>query len=273
MAKFTVCIPILNQFEAVEKYVGSFLDTAKGRFKLLLIDNGSDKKLADQKFIERWRHKSNFNCSEITIHRNEKNVGVYPTFKQGLDLTDTEWIFFSHSDVEMFEYGWDEHLTRLLSVLGSMNAGVCGIYGAKGIGVKDIYEVPYHFAQLMRWECRTVPRMIDGGMDKPFDGEYERILVLDGFVLVVRRSMIDAVGGFDHEKYPVHHMYDSRICLRSHFAGYTNWVLNIDCRHHTGITSNRENYAEKMGTTDLKNHREAHKIFYDEYKGKLPAWV
>ena len=99
--------------------------------------------------------------------------------------------------------------------------------------------------------------------------------MLDGFSLIVSREMVmQAMGGeFDHERFPVHHMYDIDICVTSHYGGYCNYALDLDCKHHGGLTSTREKWAEDMGSSDLKIHREAHRVFYDKWRGKLPLGV
>jgi len=269
---FTVVIPILNQHEATAKYVQSWFDHAKSSFKILFIDNGSTVPLVEQQFYKDWKKEYDVDCV-----RNQSNTGVYRTFQQALEYVKTDYIFYSHNDVEMKMYGWDVAIENLLAELELINGkppGVCGMFGAKGLGTPDIYRAPYHFTQLMRWNCFTVPSMAGAG-GRVVSGRYERVVTLDGFTLVVSRHMIDNAlkGKFDYESYPPHHNYDNDICLDSHFGGYKNYVLDIDCVHHGGVTSTREKWAEAMGTTDLSIHRRAHEVMYKKFKNRLPASV
>jgi len=275
---FQIVIPIFNQHDAAIGWIDSWIALAKGRLSFLLIDNGSDEPFASHEHqIKCWREEA-----DIKILRNEENIGVYPTFQQGYDITKARWIFYSHSDVEMLQPGWDTKLNGWLLDFEcwgdfthpSINVGVCGMFGAKGIGTPDIYRSPYDFRQMMRWDCWTVPSMAGAG-GKPIEGNTERVMVLDGFSLIVNRKMVKEVmgGKFDHERYPVHHMYDNDICLESHYGGYRNYVLDIDCIHHGGMTSTREKWAEGFNSTDLKIHRKAHRVFYDKYRGRLPVSV
>ena len=271
VSMFQVVIPVLNQHETTERVVQSWFDLSKYRVPFLFIDNGSDEPLAEQEFFKRWAKSY-----DVRVHRNEKNIGVYPTFQQGYDLTQgSTFIFYSHNDVEMVEPGWDVKMSHVLQELcwSPMKPGVCGMFGARGIGTPDIYKVPYHFTQLMRWECTTVESMAGAGGEK-IQSHHKRVMVLDGFSLIVRRSMLrDKDVVFDHENYPPHHCYDLDICLMSHFAGYTNHVIDVDCIHHGGVTSTRERWAEDMDTTDLKTHRAAHEVMYKKYLNKLPVHV
>ena len=269
MRKFRLIIPVLNQFDSVDRYVSSFCNLAKRPIDILLIDNGSSEQLVRTDVVS----KINQDGHNIFCLRLEKNVGVYPTFQIGANTSEEwEYLFYSHSDVEMFEDEWDIKLEDILTELeNNANPGICGMFGARGIGTPDIYKAPYDFRQLMRWDTYTNEMMLHAG-GKLIPGAYKRIMVLDGFSLICSRDFIRVVG-FNTDDYPVHHNYDNRICLQSHFAGFENYVLNINCIHHGGVTSTREKWAEKMGRTDLEIHREAHRIMYEEFKGRLPAFV
>lgn len=266
---FTIVIPILNQHEVTERYIESWFTLAKGCLNILFIDNGSDTPLVEMPFIKRWQRTNN-----VSVLRNEENIGVYPTFQQGFDATDLTFIFYSHNDVEMLQYGWDIELNNLLQELSwKHKVGVCGMYGARRLGTPDIYRAPYHFTQLQRGDCVTVEHMHN--TERRLEAKSERVAVLDGFSLIVNRDMVYKAmrGKFDHESFPPHHMYDIDICIESHYGGYSNFAIDIDCIHHGGKTSCGEKWAEKMGTTDLKVHRKAHEIFYKKWRGKLPVVV
>ena len=266
---FTICIPILNQHDEAVKHLDSWFALAKGRISVLFIDNGSDEPFDGHPAVSKWQQEGH----NVWVKRNEENTGVYPTFQQGFDLLRgyEPWIFYSHSDVEMVVPGWDIRLCGLLEAAASRNAGACGMFGAKGIGTQEIYKDSYHFTHMQRWGCCTVESMVDAG-GTVVSEDLTRCLVLDGFSLILSTKMIAEVG-FDHESYPSHHMYDNDICLMSHFAGYNNFVLDLDCIHHGGMTSTREDWASKFNTTDLEVHRASHVVFYEKYRGKLPLGV
>ena len=266
--RFTVVIPIHNQFESASEYLESWFSLSKSHLDVIFIDNGSRHRWEHYPDVERWRNDGHL----IKVIRNDHNIGVYPTFEQGKLATNEYWTFYSHSDVEMLVPGWDERLRWLLEMAESQYGGVCGMFGAKGIGTPDIYKSQYDFRQMMRWDCYTVPSMVDAS-GKVVDDPLTRCMVLDGFSLILSRSFMKALGEFDHKRYPVHHMYDNDICLESHYLRFNNFVLDLDCRHHGGMTSTKEKWAEKMGTTDLEIHRAAHKVFYEKWRGKLPVCV
>ena len=269
MSKFQVVIPILNQHDLTDRYIQTWIDLAKSRLDILFIDNGSDQPLEDTEFYKRWSDQGIARCI-----RNPENTGVYPTFQQGLENTDADFVFYSHNDVEMLEYGWDSKLDRLLN-LRQHRWGVGGMFGAQGLGLPGIYKTPYNMFQLQRWGCVTVNSMHDESSSRRIKSDQERVMVLDGFSMIMSREMVDeAMGGkFDHENFPPHHMYDIDICVTSHYAGFNNYCVDIDCIHHGGKTSTTQKWAEKMGTTDQDIHRKAHEVFYDKWRYKLPLGV
>jgi len=59
---------------------------------------------------------------------------------------DNEYVFCTHTDVNMFEQDWDEKTLKAISDAG--NVGVAGYFGALGIGTGDIYKTPYIMQQL-----------------------------------------------------------------------------------------------------------------------------
>lgn len=266
---FQAVVPVLNQHDTTAAVMDSWFTLAKSRLRVIFIDNGSDEPLVEQQFVRGW---SKFH--DITVLRNDQNTGVYPTFQQGLDAaSECPFIFYSHNDVEMLQYGWDEKMSRILKRLSAHpdKPGVCGMFGALGIGTPDLYVKPYHFTQLMRRDCITVDGMHEDS-NMAIESDAERIIVLDGFSLIVSRKMIQEVmnGRFDHERFPPHHMYDIDICVSSHRGGFANWVIDVDCKHHGGVTSTREDWATEMGSSDLAIHREAHRVFYEKWRNKLP---
>lgn len=266
---FRVVIPVLNQHAATERFLQSWFDLSKKRISILFIDNGSEEKLSDQPFLAKWAK-----VADIEVVRNDQNIGVYPTFKQAFEITDSQFLFFSHNDVEMVEFGWDEKINDLLFTLlwRGEKVGVCGMYGARIIGHHNIYKVPYHFSQLARWDCVTTESML-GVIGRLINGSFEEVVVLDGFTMIINREMVKKIGGIKCDEYPVHHNYDNDICLESYYAGFKNYALNVDCLHHGGVTSTREKWAEKMGTTDFKIHRLSHEVMYQKYRGRLPVVI
>jgi GT2 family glycosyltransferase len=59
---------------------------------------------------------------------------------------------------------------------------------------------------------------------------FAEVQTLDGFCLLMRRSVFDAIGGFD-ESYDGWHGYDLDVCMRALAAGYRNYAIEQPSRH------------------------------------------
>ena len=254
----TIAVPVMNQQEVTQQFLDQLrASEGEAKLSLVIIDNGSNPPVRD------WL--VGLRDSDLVI-RNNENVGVLPALNQAWQVlkNSTDYIFYTHNDVLIFEQGWDDKLIRILSE--QENVGVAGFYGAKGIGTPDIYRTRYAMQQVVRLENVSGCHRMDAvhGYRSPH-GETEDVAVMDGFSLVVKTELLNKIGGFDRN-YPVHHMYDNDICLESLANGYRNIVISMDAQHLGGRTDVGENWAEPMGKTKQQVHQEAHPIFYEKWR-------
>lgn len=256
--KIAVAIPVMNQQEVTQQVLDQLrASEGEAKLSLVIIDNGSNPPVRDWLIGLR---------EDDLVVRNPENVGVLPALNQAWQVLkdSTDYIFYTHNDVLIFEQGWDDKLIRVLSE--QENVGVAGFYGAKGIGTPDIYHTPYVMQQMIRLENVSGCHRMDAVHGyRPPHGEVEDVAVMDGFSLIVKTELLNKIGGFDRQ-FPVHHMYDNDICLESLANGYRNIVISMDAQHLGGRTDVGENWAEPMGKTKQQVHQEAHPIFYEKWK-------
>jgi len=248
--RMDIVIPILNQHESARKTLESLLCTEDDLNTYILIDNGSNPPLSEYFST----------LSNIHIIRNEHNVGLPHAYNQAREFSTADYLFYTHSDIEMFEQGWDTKIKKILGALGSV--GVAGFFGASGIGTPDIYRSPYRMQQLVRVgtmagdRCRLDPQ-VHG--HRQFAEEFQRCAVLDGFSLIARHSL-----EFWNES--VHHNYDNNLCLDSLDQGYQNIVINMDVIHYGGRTDVGEDWATAFGKTKAEIHAESHLPLYEKWR-------
>jgi len=257
--RITVVVPVLNQKELTQQ----FLDTIRAnegsaKFQLVLVDNGSDEPIRD------WL--IGLRDNDLVI-RNDSNIGVMPALNQAWKVLKdvTDYIFYTHNDVMIYEKNWDDKLLRVLPNIP--DCGVAGFYGAKGIGTHDIYRSPYFMQQLVRVENVSACTRMDAavhGFRAP-RGETEEVAVMDGFSLIVRTELLNKLGGFDRS-YPIHHNYDNDICLESMDKGYKNYVIAMDAQHLGGRTDVGEDWTKGTGKSKADIHQEAHPVMYNKWR-------
>ncbi len=251
--RLALVTPVLNHRDETLRCLDSFRTYARDwdEIELIVVDNGSSLPVSE------W------GIEAALFIRNEVNVGVLPALEQAYRQATADYLFFTHNDVVMYEPEWDAKLVRALADAG--NVGVAGLFGAKGLGTPDLYKTPYHIAQLGRREnvsgCWRMPA-VHGY--RPPRGEWERVAVLDGFSLIVKRTLVDDLGGFDLNL-PPHHNYDNHTCLQSLDRGLVNIVVAADAYHHGGLTDVSEPWNEPFGKSKAEIHRDAHYPYFYEY--------
>lgn len=201
------------------------------------------------------------------------NLGVTGSLQFLYEHSFAPIIAFLHSDVEIFEQGWDE---RVLREFDDPKVGVVGFGGALQLGENDIYRLPYKLTQLARVGYLSAQR------DWQTHGEFTKssldVATLDGFALIVRRCLLDEwkhgmfQSGWPVERYPFHN-YDNMLCLHAHKVGWRVRLVGVDCIHHGGSTSTTEAAQEHwkaQGTSDVAIHEQSHLNLYEDGRGWLP---
>jgi hypothetical protein len=214
----------------------------------------------------------------------EANLGVTGSLQWLHEHTTAPIIAFIHSDVELFEQGWDE---RVLREFDDSKVGVVGLGGALQLGEDDLYKTPYRLTQLRRIDYRSNTRDAEAHGER-FTGACD-VATLDGFALVVRRRLLDEwvripwVDTFPHSfrmeqgwpvrRYPFH-SYDNALCVHAHKTGWKVRLVGIDCQHHGGATATTPAYQqwslEKLGLSDAQVHEQSHLALYEDGRGVLP---
>jgi len=208
----------------------------------------------------------------------DDNLGVTGSLQWLYEHTTAPVIAFLHSDLEIFESGWDE---RVLRDFDDPAVGVVGFGGALQLGEDDIYKTPYRLQQLRRIDYRSNTRDAETHGER-FIGACD-VATLDGFALIVRRELLDGwrnlfdkrlaySRGWPVSRYPFHN-YDNALCIEAHRQGLRVRLVGIDCQHHGGATSTSpegQAHWQQMGTTDAEIHEQSHRYLYEDGRGILP---
>jgi Glycosyltransferase like family len=227
--------------------------------------------LLQARCVNSWENASTAgHHSEIFVRENtaEDNLGVTGSLQWCYAHTNSPIIASLHSDVEIFEKGWD---ARVLSEFNDPQVGIVGFGGALQHAEEDIYKIPYSLNQLRRigYMSNTNDAETHG---LRFEGACD-VAVLDGFCLVIRRELLTRCGGWPVESLPFH-CYDYWACIAAHKLGYKVRLVGVKCQHHGGTTSTTPAYQEwsqrVLGKTDQQVHEESHRWIYEYGRGVLP---
>lgn len=180
---------------------------------------------------------------------------------------DEDILIYLHDDVEVYEPLWGERIT---AEFADPKVVIVGMGGATGIGVNDIYKVPYDITQLQRINYHSNQRDAEIHGQR-FTGSMD-VAVVDGFCMAVRVEWLKRIGGWKTIKTNFH-LYDEWLCLLAIRAELKVRMVGIDCLHKGGGASTKQPYMDwclNHATTPEREHSEPHVRFYEEFRDLMP---
>ena len=275
MIKLTIVIPVLNQHplfvEALNLLTANL--TRSEEIEILIIDNASTEKISNQLETLDIDWDIIGKTDKLGVITNEINIGVYPTFKQGLDNARGEFIAFFHSDMFIYEKGWDNRVIESfekdskLGLIGFIGSNQMDNWGGRGVGTMSNFQG----RSIKKWK----------GSKAGIHGKVMRDLRpaanIDGCVMIFRKETLEKI---EHIKsFPLHHFYDRLMCCQVIEKGMRIAVLGIQCDHISGQTichedkhykSSEEWCREHLGITHPSQWTEKNKDWTED--ATMPAY-
>ncbi len=201
---------------------------------------------------------------------NEPNIGPVKAFHKLWEEHKDEDLIYIHDDVSIYDPNWIE---RVCLELMDPAVAIVGLGGATGIGVPDIYKVPYQINQLIRsdYASNQTGWAVHGSQET---GE-RRVAVVDGFFMAMKGAFLREVGGWDWIQSNFH-CYDTAMCLEAIRRGWEVRTVGVSCDHHGGGTSTKAeyvNWCKEHATTVEEEHTAPHVWLYQRYRDLLPLRI
>jgi glycosyltransferase involved in cell wall biosynthesis len=279
--KISLCVPFIDTWDITKHCIEKIVENTTEPIELIMIDNGSDINYKDQ--IKKLVDNGMF---EFVYKRNQENIGVLPTFKQGFEIATGDIICFIHSDVLLQEKGWDIKVRQAFE--SNPQLGLAGIFGAVGVGSNGGRIRSQSNILGLEWgkcECHSEAWQ--------HHSEHQTGLspatILDGVGMFFSRQALESLTQtdmFDSWRAP-HHFYDRIIPLKLIDRGFKIATIGIGFDHWSGATANSSNtYIDTM-TQWLKSHNMynpneapdkqiydiAEQQFFREFVNRLPCTV
>lgn len=237
----TLVMLVRNALEMTRKSVASVLtNTSYAAFKLIIVDNDSD---TDTKAYLNNLQETEFNVEVIT---NKENLSFSKANNDAVLKCTDEYLLFINNDIEIIDADW---LAVLVSEMKSnQELGAVGPvllypdYKIQSAGIKievddDTVKVPAKEQKVYRHAS-----LVDG---------------ITGGCMLVRRSVHEAIGGFDERFF--YGQEDIDYCLKIKELGYKIKLLtSCEAIHH-------ESYTRKFTSWTLRN-REVLRL---KWKGRI----
>jgi hypothetical protein len=176
-------------------------------------------------------------------------------YQRIFEQTSQGIIGYMHDDVVIYEDDWD---VRVMREFKDPAVGMVGFGAGVSVGTPDIYQVPYHFAQIGRGTFLSNLRKAESHGGR-FTGARD-VACFDGFAIFVRRAILQKCGGWPVGTPVNYWIYDEMISLESLRQGYRNRLVGIDCDHLEG----------RSPSIIPEDHGAASLWLYERYRDVLP---
>lgn len=247
-----IIIPIWNQLEHTKECIKSIVTNTHYPYKLIMIDNGSDKKTRE--YLEGLK-------TQLSIHliRNEENLGFVRAVNQGLRKSKAPYVCIMNNDTVATD-GW---LSEMINIAGSN----------KGLGL--VNPSSNNLGQHKGSDTINVY----GAKLKAFKGQYIEMGSCVGFCMLIKRELINKIGyldeiyrdgNFDDTDYSRRAEREGYLCVRAKGAYVYHHMKSSFLKirdYEESFRRNEEAYSRRWGKTKrllyivTKNH------------GKLFDWM
>ena len=161
---------------------------------------------------------------KVKIIKNKKNEGFAAGNNQGIAAAKGNYILLMNNDVVVTP-GW---LSRMVACAEkSPDIGIVGPVSNYVSGPQLVEEVDY--------DTHTLKGLIEFS-NKFADhhaGQAQQILRVVGFCMLIKRAVIDKIGGMD-DRYGLGNFEDDDFSLRATIAGFQSWIARDCFVHHFG---------------------------------------
>ncbi|MCY8996694.1 glycosyltransferase [Bacillus inaquosorum] len=247
MVKTSIIVLTYNQLALTKQCLESiWKHTNHNCIEIIVVDNGSHD--GTQDYLQKM--------SSIKTIFNETNEGFAKGCNQGLVAASGNNILFLNNDTIVTNQ-WLEPMIRLL-----YHDKKTGMVGPVSNYVSGPQQIPVDYTDLEGIEhfsqryCRQ------------HQGESKVALRLVGFCLLVKKDVLDKIGGFD-ERFEGGSFEDDDLCLRALQAGYQLKIALDSFVHHHG-------HATFSGNQDLsisRLYQANRQTFIDKWKKDVTAFI
>ncbi|MGQ9727157.1 MAG: glycosyltransferase [Candidatus Fervidibacter sp.] len=215
-----------NNLKYLRRCVESVFAYTRPPFELIIVDNGSTDGSIDylRELVSQHRN--------VKVVLNERNVGAPAGRNCGLAVAEGDFLVFLDSDTVVTE-NWLDWLLRWMEIDPTIGMiGPCSNF-ASGQQVEVTYrnlKEMHEFAQ--KWHTQNCGRGWEKG-------------ALIGFCVLMRRSVVEAIGGMDARFGLIMHE-DIDYSFRARAAGFRCWLAVDTFIHHYGNRS-----SGKLGVKEM----------------------
>lgn len=210
----SIVILTRNELEYTRRCLDSIAKWTEEPYELVLVDNGSTDGTVD--YLR--------SIAGAVVIDNGENLGFAGGCNQGIAASSGDRILLLNNDT-MATPGWLAAMHRALDRSDDM--GIVGPRSNNVAGDQLVETVEYDVetAEGLERFARSWSAQHEGQ-----GREFPRLI---GFCMLVRRQVVERIGGFDL-RFGIGNFEDDDFCLRACVAGFRNWICDEAFVHHFG---------------------------------------
>jgi len=201
--------------------------------EIILVDNGSTD--GTRAFLEEFAKTH----EHVRLVLNEENLGYAAGNNQAIRLAEGDYVVLLNNDVVVTE-GWLRGMIRHME--RDKDVGMVGPVSNSVSGRQLVHGASYGRDMQRMHEFASQVRKRNAHRAEPF-------MRLVGFCLLVKKEVLDIIGGLD-EGYLTGNYEDDDLCIRSVAAGYKNLIAHDVFVHHYGSMTFKVNSLDHRRTMD-----------------------
>jgi GT2 family glycosyltransferase len=239
-----------NQVDYTRGCLESVLQFTRAPYELILVDNASTD--ATPALLEELRSRPG--PARVEVLRNEANLGFGRGCNQGMAASRGAFVVLLNNDT-LVTPGWLDGLIAL-SVHDWPRVGMTGPVSNAATPEQTVETAYRDVGQMLAFARDNARRCAGQAVQR------DR---LSGFCLLVRRDVLDRVGGFD-ERFGLGFFEDDDLSLRVRKAGYKLLVAHDVFVHHYGSRT-----VQALGINAEEQLRTNLGKFVDKWGDDTPA--
>lgn len=261
-----IVIPVYNAAMDVEECVRSILRHTNSPFEIVLSDDGSEPYTAG-----RLREMAESD-PRVRCHTNSENLGYTRNINQALQRTSADYVVLLNSDVVVSK-GWLDKLYMALSA--SPDTAAAGpLSNAASWQSVPLTKSGKEWAVNPLLSGMTVDDMATL-IEEMSESDYPVFPLLNGFCTMFRRAVLEEVGYFADDAFPMGYGEENDLCLRVAKLGYSLRVADNAYVYHKKSRSfgaeRRRELSKKSNVLLRKRHPEINFTALETQMRESPA--
>lgn len=218
-----------NKIDYTRTCIHSLLETDYRNWELIIIDNGSTDGTVD--WLKSFKEEAESHHVDVHLIFNSGNIGCSTSRNQGIEKAKGEFITFCDNDIALRSKNWLRHMSQFLASDPA--------YGM--VGPKIIYPfAPFNIQCAGVAVSPTGRVQFRGRGNSRTDENYNSATEVQALIsacCMVKKSVLDQVGGFDEIFNPVEYE-DIDLSYRIRANGYSVWYDgNVEMYHFENVTT------------------------------------